>query len=131
MSIRQLFTEKPPKSLIFKMLKAIGFNNLEDKSELSILDLIESGSKQLVINMIPELREYYIPCKADIYLNNITEKRCISICRQLLRTIDYTFITREKYIITRKYTMYKLISKDRKKTNEILKGNGTLVVKFN
>ena len=52
MSIRQLFTEKPPKSLIFKILKAIGFNNLEDKSELSILDLIESGSKQLVINMI-------------------------------------------------------------------------------
>jgi hypothetical protein len=131
MSIRQLFTEKPPKSLIFKMLKAIGFNNLEDKSELSVLDLIDNGTKQLVINMIPELREYYIPCKSDIYLNNLTEKRCIAICRQLLRTIDYTFITREKYIITRKYTMYKLISKDRKKTNEILKGNGTLVVKFN
>lgn len=131
MSIGQLFTEKPPKSLIFKMLKAIGFNNLEDKSELSVLDLINNGTKQHVINMIPELREYYIPCKAHIYLNNLSEKRCIAICRQLLRTIDYTFITREKYIMTRKYTMYKLISKNRKKTHEILKGNGTIVVKFN
>jgi hypothetical protein len=131
MSIRQLFTEKPPKELILKVLKLIGFNNFDDRVELSILDLINNGTKQKMVEILPILQDYYIPCKADIYLKNLTEKRCVTICRQLLKTIDYTFITREKYIKTRKYTMYKIISKDSKKTIDILKGNATLVVKFN
>ena len=130
MSIRQLFSQIPPKDLIIKVLNCIGFEGLDDDKELTVEDLRNNSAKFKIYELIPELNNYYIQCKANIFLNNITEKRCITICRQLLKCVKYTFITREKYIKTKKYTTYRLISMEEKKHKEILNGNGTLILTF-
>jgi hypothetical protein len=131
MSIKQLFSEPPPRDLIMKVLNNIGFDDLNDEREISIFDLSDNATKVEMRKLVPDLEEYYIPCKASIYLRNLTEKKCITICRQLLKIINYTFITREKYIKTKKYTMYKLIPINKKKTHDMLKKNGEILIKFN
>lgn len=130
MSIKQLFSDKPPHELVVKVLKFVGFKSLSDDSELSVLDLQLNNAKANIITIINELEDYYIPCKVKIYLQNLTEKKCMTVCRQLLKTIGYTFISREKYIIDRKYTMYKLITLEKKKRRDMLRKTGKVLITF-
>ena len=63
------------------------------------------------INQIKdELKEYYILCKGNIYMNNITISRTITILRQFLKTIKYTLTSKERYINSKKYLFYSIIS---------------------
>ena len=58
------------------------------------------------------LEEYYLPCKARTYLNDINEKNIITILRQLIRIYGYSIVSREKYIKGNKFIIYQLISQD-------------------
>ena len=53
-----------------------------------------------------ELANYYLPCKANIYLKNITLKRCIVILRQFLKCHNYNLYSKEKFIKGVKYLIY-------------------------
>ena len=44
--------------------------NTFSKSSLKLLKSVEEINK-----LIPELKVYYIPCKSDIYLKNLNEKK--------------------------------------------------------
>ena len=63
------------------------------------------------------LETYYLPCKAKVYLDNITEKKmyynfktiCASIC-------GYTLISKERYIDRNKVCVYRLIKEDDKES---------------
>jgi len=130
MSIKQLFSDRPPHELVIRVLKFVGFKSLSDDSELSVLDLELNNAKANIIEIIGELEDYYIPCKVKVYLQNLTEKKCMTVCRQLLKTIGYTFISREKYIVDRKYTMYKLITLEKKKRRDTLRKTGKVCITF-
>jgi hypothetical protein len=130
MSIKQLFSDRPPHELVIRVMKFVGFKSLSDDIELSVLDLELNNAKANIIGIIGELEDYYIPCKAKVYLQNLTEKKCMTVCRQLLKTIGYTFISREKYIVDRKYTMYKLITLEKKKRRDMLRKTGKVCITF-
>ena len=49
-------------------------------------------------DMIPELQKYYIPCKSKKYLNQLNEKKCITILRQFLKIHNHTLNSKERYI---------------------------------
>ena len=53
--------------------------------------------------------DYYIPCKARTYLNDLNEKNIITILKQFIKTKGYTIISREKYSNKKKFIIYQLI----------------------
>ena len=55
------------------------------------------------------LSNYYLPCKSKDYLQDITEKRCITILRQFIKIFNYKCIGIEKSIQGKKCITYRLI----------------------
>ena len=60
-----------------------------------------------------KLKDYYIPCKARTYLEEITIPRSIVILRQFLKCHGYTLFSKEKFIKSKKHTIYKIVTIDK------------------
>jgi hypothetical protein len=58
--------------------------------------------------IIPELKEHYINCKAKKYLENLDPKRAVTVLRQLLKSINYNLVSKEKYANGRKFLEYRV-----------------------
>ena len=106
--INQLFIDKPPESIILTCVVLLGWTSLTDKRILMRTDLDNLQIAEKFINVINELRQYYLPCKQDKYLSNINTKSVITIVRQLLKTIGYNIRGIEKVIDNKKEMIYKL-----------------------
>ena len=55
-----------------------------------------------------KLSEYYLPCKCKNYLENINEKKSITILRQFVKIHNYKVSTFEKSIKGQKQMIYQL-----------------------
>lgn len=104
----QLFCEKPSKDFMNQLLHCYGIDNLDDTKEFSKSDLIDINTIDKINELIPELILYYLPCKSKIYLNEINEKRSITILCQFLKLFDYRLSRKEKIINKKKIIFYKL-----------------------
>ena len=78
--------------------------------------------------LIPELRKYYLPCKAKTYLTFLTDNSVLTILRQLLRPYNYIIVSREKYINGEKLINYNLVNKTNLKFEPITPSS--LIVTF-
>lgn len=106
MKINQLFRVTVPNELFFKLYRAFGYTELTEdymfcKSDLERLEIVDKMSEYK-----DELCQYYIPCKAKLYLTNITINKCITIFRQILRLNNIVLMSRQKYIKHKKTTFY-------------------------
>lgn len=106
--INQLFIDKPPESIILTCVILLGWTSFTDKRILMRTDLDSIKIADKFLNVINELRQYYLPCKQDKYLSNINTKSVITIVRQLLKTIGYNIKGIEKVIDNKKEMIYKL-----------------------
>ena len=70
-------------------------------------------------NYIEEIKKYYIICKQKIYLENLNEKKVITLLRQLLRTNNFELKSKEKYDNGKKYLLYTIIKKKNKYLKKI------------
>ena len=114
--INQLFLYTPDRILIIKCINILGFENLNDKKELTKHKLLTLNISNRFQQLITEFKQYYLPCKQKKYLVKWTIKSCITITRQLLKTIDYDICTKEKMVDNVKIICYKLITKTEKET---------------
>ena len=73
MKFLQLFCDLPSEDVFSELLKCYGLNSLSDTKEFHKGDLIENNTVNKLYDLLPELILYYLPCKANIYLNDITE----------------------------------------------------------
>ena len=89
----QLFTEKPTIDFI---------NCKDDLKDINTVDKIEE--------LIPEMILYYLPCKSQIYLKDITIKRSITILSQFLKLYDYKLCRKERIINRKKFIYYNIIN---------------------
>ena len=122
----QNFNKNPDMQIIQSILETFGLDNLEDDRFIKILncfgiidfkdkkEFTKSNLEDLNIickieDLIPELVMYYLPCKSKIYLNELTEKKCITILRQFVKNYNYKVIGIEKSIKGNKTTTYRLI----------------------
>ena len=71
-------------------------------------------SDLLKIFNIESLEVYYIPCKSKVYLNDIDEKKCITILRQFLKYMDYNLKLKEKYVNGVKNYQYFIVCNKKK-----------------
>ena len=107
--VNQLFKKNPDKILLDQILNVFNLKNLDDNKYFNKLDLQKYNTLEKIIGMKVTLEEYYIPCKARYYLNDLTYKNIITILRQLLRTHNYKVESKEKYIQGKKHLFYQVV----------------------
>ncbi len=116
MVINQLFKKRPSLEFINRLVYIYGFSDVDDTDFSFSKKSLEQNDIVSKINEIKdELKDYYILCKGNIYMNNITISRTITILRQFLKTIKYTLTSKERYINSKKYLFYSIISIEKKK----------------
>jgi hypothetical protein len=121
----QLFRILPDENTLLKLLSYFGIKSLQDNYSFTIQNLIDLNTKQNILNDITHLTHFYLPCKSKIYLDNLTEKKCITILRQFLKIHNYNVISKEKYHQGKKILSYhinpiKINMNTNKKNNVII-----------
>ena len=106
MKLLQLFCEMPTEEFMIQLLNCYGVQNLSDQHDFTKNDLMELKTVDKLNDLIPELIMYYLPCKGKIYLNDINEKRSITILAQFLKLFDYSLMREEKIINKKKIIFY-------------------------
>ena len=114
-SKNQLFRRNPDRYIISDLLKIFDIESIDDsnfyftKQDLLNNDIIDKMNK-----LKTKLEVYYIPCKAKLYLEDINEKKCITILRQFLKYIEYNLKLKEKYVNGVKNYQYFIVCNKKK-----------------
>lgn len=124
--INQLFTKEPDKEILLDLINAFGYQNFNQIDQpFSKKDMEKKKTIDKIHKLKPKLEEYYIPCKAQTYLNKkITMKGAMTILRQFLKYDGYYLNYWETYVNGIKVTYYQI------KEDEQIKKNKTYVVSF-
>ena len=109
----QLFKIYPDEKITLELLSFFGIIGFDDNHSFTKPLLIEIETLKNITNMIQELKKYYLPCKYDLYLKNLNEKKCITILRQFLKIQNYTLFSKEKYKYGTKLLYYQVIKKQK------------------
>jgi hypothetical protein len=105
----QLFKAIPSIDFVEDFLKMFVPNGFSDTCyQFSRRMMEEKQIVKKVEMMLPLLRDYYLKCKHKRYLENLNEKKCITLLRQLLRVYGYKIVSIEKYHQGQKYLLYKM-----------------------
>lgn len=111
MVLNQLFVIKPSDKVIKKVLGFYGLSSLNDRTEFTLSDMDTLKTVENFKNNSKEISGYYLPCKKTTLFKKLTNKKCITITRQILRTVDHDVIGKEKWINSKKCIIYKVITK--------------------
>lgn len=79
------FRKIPDEEFLLKLLKCFGVESFGQDVTFTKEDLVKMGTVDQVTAMQEELQSYYIPCKARVYVVDLTPQKCITILRQILR----------------------------------------------
>ena len=112
----QLFRVLPDIEIINSLLQIFGLNSLYDTKFFTKESLKDNDTVNKLYEMKDELEKYYLPCKAKNYINEINDKRCITILRQFIKVHGYTLISKERYIDGKKMSVYRLIEDNKEPT---------------
>ena len=112
MKINQLFRKNIPKHIVLLLLNAFNLTSLNDHSLFSKYDLEKINIVDRMNNIKCVLWEYYLPCKAVIFLVDLTTLRCITILRQILRLSNYKLLSYQKYVKNIKVSLYQIGPKE-------------------
>lgn len=112
MKINQLFRSKIDMEVVIKLLNCFGLSNAMDKRFFCKNDLLHLNTVNKVKDMIDDLNNVYLPCKARIYLTHLNEKKCVTILKQVLRTQNFSLVSKEKHIDKQKTIFYQVCDTD-------------------
>jgi len=122
----QLFREDITFDFLKKFIKKcfnIELNNSINYS-FSKKTIINKNIKNIIEESVDDLKKLYIKCKHRIYLENLNEKKIITLLRQLLREHNFDLKAKEKYENGKKYLLYSITKKNI--NNDIKKINSTI-----
>jgi hypothetical protein len=120
----QLFSKNfPPFEIVNHLINIIFKKELNNyvNIEFTIKYLKNINVIKFFNDIIPELKKYYLKCKHNKYLENLNEKKIITILRQILKPYDYVINAIEKYSNKEKYLLYILEKKKLINNNYYLK----------
>jgi hypothetical protein len=121
----QLFKQTPDNIILLKILNTLGIDEFKEEFSFRKKDLFSLGTIDKMKLIEHDLRAFYYPCKAKLYLENIDENKCVTIIRQFLRSFGYNLISKEKYNNGEKYIIYSLSAAHHIKSPKIK------IIKFN
>jgi hypothetical protein len=124
--INQLFSKNPDKEILLEILNAFGITNINNIDQpFNKNDLEKRKTVEKMQKLYTKLEEYYIPCKAKIYLKKkMTIQSIMTILRQFLKNDGYFINYWETYVDGVKTTYYQI------KENIKINPNKTYVVSF-
>ena len=122
----QLFAKiNPPFDLVKKIVGLLINYPFEDiYYEFTKKIINEKKVIEKIEPYIEELKKYYLKCKHSKYLENIDEKKYITILRQILRPYNYCIKAYEKYNNGEKYLLYVIMKN--KEENKLKKINSII-----
>ncbi len=129
MKIHQLFREKVPEDLADKIATCFGLRSIHDGSMFCKDDLVKQNTVAHLLSMIDDVRHFYLPCKAKVYLVGIDESKAITIFRQVIRLYGKNLNSIQKYIKYKKVTYY-YVSDSVEITRNIKMTNNNITVSF-
>ena len=99
------------------------------------LACVPTTYNQITVDQMKELseklKEYYLPCKSKKYLNDLNEKKSITLLRQFIKIYDYKCIGMEKSIQGKKTMTYRLLySKDNYIQSPVEKKQKEYIISF-
>ncbi len=108
--INQLFSKIPDREIILEILNAFGIQNLNNIDQpFNKKDLDKRKTVEKMQKIKNKLEEYYIPCKAKIYLKKkLTNRSIMTILRQFLKNEGYFINYWETYVDGIKTTYYQI-----------------------
>lgn len=110
MKINQLFNKSMSEDVLMQLLSCFGLHSLTDRKSFKKHDLVALKTITKLESMKHVLEEYYLPCKFKLYLDDISEKKAITVLRQVLRLFEYHIASRERNINNKKIIFYTLES---------------------
>ena len=113
MPVNQLFRTMPDRSFVITLLNLYGIEDFNDTRYFTRENLETLNTVEELKELEDKLKDYYIPCKAKTYLEEITIPRSIVILRQFLKCHGYTLFSKEKFIKSKKHTIYKIVTIDK------------------
>ena len=113
MPVNQLFRTMPDRSFVISLLNLYGIEDFNDTRYFTRENLETLNNAEELKEIVDKLRNYYIPCKAKTYLEEISIPRSIVILRQFLKCHGYTLFSKEKFIKSKKHTIYKIVTIDK------------------
>ena len=105
----QLFKVSPNIEITEKILENFGIKGLDDNHSFTRNNLFDLNTVENINDMYTDIIRYYIPCKGKKYLIGLDEKKCITVLRQFLKIHNYTLMSKEKYINSKKILFYQVI----------------------
>ena len=72
--------------------------SLDDTNFFTKQTLLDNHTVDKLTALKGTLETYYLPCKSKVYLQDINEKRRITILKQFIKMYGYTTISKERYI---------------------------------
>ena len=106
----QLFSKLPEREILDKLEKIYPIKGFRDKIiHFSKNDFIQENTIEKLVEFVPELEQYYMPCKQRHFLRCITFKKAMTILRQILRVFGYKIKSKEKFVRYRKYYLYWIV----------------------
>jgi hypothetical protein len=124
--ISQLFYKKPDTELINKLINIIGYDNIYSNKIIYVSDMEQRNVLSNISNIIEEIKDNYIHCKQK-YCEQLTLKKCISLTRQHLKTINYDLISNVYYINSKRERGYRIIPLNQK---TFIKNKMEIEIKF-
>lgn len=125
----QLFRILPDIDIILLLLETFGLTSLQDTNFFTKQTLKDNDTLTKINDIQGKLQSYYLPCKKK-YLDNITDKGCITILRQFIKVHGYTLVSKEKYIKREKMCVYRLIELDDKESTPKKKKDKNITISF-
>lgn len=105
----QNFKNTPDIKFIMTLLETFGLSGLEDDRYFTKEHMKEINTVENIDKIKSQLEEYYLPCKAKIYLKDLNEKKVITILRQFVKIYNYKVFSFEKSINGQKQITYRLM----------------------
>ena len=112
--INQLFSKEPPSfDLVKEIIYSLFNKELNDSIyyEFTVKSLVNKKSVSKIEEYIIELKKYYLKCKHNKYLENLNEKKLITMLRQILKLYDFSVNSIEKYNNGEKFLLYTIEKK--------------------
>ena len=110
MKINQLFRKRVDVPTLLMLLRCFGLTSLKDQRSFCKADLAEMGTVAKILQMKEALEEVYMPCKGRVYLENMSEKRAVTVLKQVLRVHGYYLLSTERNFDNKKVIFYSLAS---------------------
>ena len=105
----QNFRNPPDIKIIQLLLETFGLDGLDDDRFFTKEHMKEIQTVEKINLLKPKLKECYLNCKSKIYLNDLTEKKAITVLRQFIKNQNYKVITFEKSVGGRKQMTYRVM----------------------